>query len=240
MAALIIVASRHDPCAATLVARWSAHGATLLTAADLSTAGWRQFQGCAGDSTAVASGKVLKEEEIAGVLIRWPGVFEPELDRIEPADRAYVVAEMNAFLTYWTTRLACPVLNRPTAASLLAPGWRPEQWVQAARRLGLRCQPMRRRVAFSEPRESASPERGEPGSHMVTVVGERCLGAVDPELAVHARRLADAAAVDLLQVHFSAPEPGASFLGVSLLPDLAADGVADAVLSFFLDRGAGR
>ncbi len=39
---LVILASRHDPLAQRLAARWQASGVGLLTCTDLSTRGWKQ------------------------------------------------------------------------------------------------------------------------------------------------------------------------------------------------------
>lgn len=234
---LVIFASRHDPAARALTARWSAHDATLLTSRDLSVAGWRHFLNAGGSSTAVIDGRMVACEEITGVLVRWPCVYERELSTIVPDDRAYVASEMTAFLISWLTRLPCPVLNRPTPTSLLGPNWRPEEWVHAAARAGIPVRPIRRRVALSarpEPSTPASPSGPPPCA--VTVVGDRWIGPVDPTLAAQARRLADVAGVDLLTAHFDAPDPGALLIGVDLWPDLSTDEAADAVLAYFLER----
>jgi hypothetical protein len=55
---------------------------------------------------------------------------------------------------------------------------------------------------------------------------------VDDVLADQARRLAKIAGVDLLAVHFSNSEQGTSFINADVWPDLADDGVADAVLAY--------
>jgi len=238
---LVIFTNRHDPAARALISRWSPHDATLLTSRDLSAAGWRHFLNAGGSSTAVIGGRVVPCEEIAGVLVRWPCVYERELSHIVPEDRAYMASEMTAFLIAWLTRLSCPVLNRPTPTSLLGPSWRPEEWVHAAARAGIPVRPIHRRVLLSaRPEPSAPASPSEPPSCAVTVVGDRWFGPVDPALAARARRLADIARVDLLTAYFDAPDPGALLIGVDLWPDLSRDEVADAVLAYFLERGRGR
>jgi hypothetical protein len=67
----------------------------------------------------------------------------------------------------------------------------------------------------------------------VTVVGERCFGAVDEGVASQARRLASAAGVDLLEVHFSGPDCGSQFVNVNLCPDFSEAAAADAVFDLF-------
>jgi hypothetical protein len=71
----------------------------------------------------------------------------------------------------------------------------------------------------------------------VTIVGERHVGDVDQVLVRQARRLADAAGVDLLAVRFSGAEPGARFVCANPWPDITPADVADAVLAY-LDKGS--
>ena len=146
---LVVVASRYDEIARSLVDCWAKQGAKLLTCDDLSVVGWRHsLRGVGGDSsplldsTAVVDGQVVGVEEISGVLIRLPYVFEQELLHIVPDDRAYVAAEMQAFLISWLSRLKCPVLNRPTPSYLLGANWRPQQWVYAAAQVGIPVRPV--------------------------------------------------------------------------------------------------
>lgn len=236
---LVLFASPRDPTARALAERWARHDAAVLTSRDLSRPGWRHDPDRPEAGRAVIAGRGVEAGAIAGVLVRWPAVFEQELAHIEPSDRCYVAAEMTAFLRSWLTRLPCPVVNRPTATSLIGPSWRPEQWVHAAARLGIPARPVRRRVvpagAGTGPAVEAAPHA------TVTVAGDRCFGDVHPALASHARRLAAAAGVTLLAVHFGGGDRDAPLLSADLLPDLTDDGVIDAVLACLLARrGRGR
>ncbi|MCF2149994.1 hypothetical protein IQ276_026895 [Desmonostoc muscorum LEGE 12446] len=246
---LVVVASRHDKAAEALVANWSAYGASLLTPENLSVAGWRHYVRGGGDegdegaggaggatsssssssSSAVVGGVTIALDQITGVLTRLPSIFEQELLHIIPEDRGYVAAEMNAFLISWLSSLKCPVLNRPTPTYLLGPAWRPEQWVYAAAQLGIPVRPVRRQSSLLA---SVRPQVMEKPAVKVTVVGDRCLGEVEKPLASHARRLADAAQVDLLTVNFSSRESSAELLGADLWVDISAPDVADAILEY--------
>ena len=230
---LVIIASRHDGVARRLADRWAVHEAALLTCEDLSAAGWCHPVGAANRSTAVVGGRVVAVEGITGVLTRRPYVVEQELGHIVPADRAYVASEMTAFLLSWLSSLECPVLNRPTPSGLSGPNWWPEQWTYAAARFGLPVHPVRRRTVLADD----APAAADPPPLTVTVVGERCIGPVDPALAAQARRFASAVGVDLLAVHFSGPEPGADFLGADLWPDLSAPEIADATFEYLNEGG---
>ena len=110
-------------------------GVRILTCEDLSAPGWRHRLG--GASTAVIGGETVPAAGIRGVLIRRSHMLEWEPEHIVPGDRAYVAAEMTAFLRSWLSGLGCPVLNRPAPTCLSGPGWCREQWVQTAARLGI-------------------------------------------------------------------------------------------------------
>lgn len=230
---LVIFTSRCDREARELAARWAAQDAVLLTCEDLSAAGWRhRLPRRAAGAAAVVGGRTVATAEIDAVLTRWPGVFEQELGRIAPEQRPYAASEMTAFLRSWLTQLDCPVVNRPTATTLIGPSWRPEQWVHAAARLRIPARPVRRRVSLSAPSRPAGAEEARFAT--VTVVGERSFGATHPLLGEHARRLAAAAGVELLAVHFSGPERDAELLSADLLPSLDDGAVCDALLDLLL------
>jgi hypothetical protein len=212
---LVIVGSRHDPGAASLVRRWQTSGAALMTCEDLSVSGWRFYVGCSGTATAVVSGGVIAVDEITGVLTRRPWVLEAELQHIAAADREYVAAEMTAFMVAWLSRLPCPVLNRPTSGCLSGPHWSSLQWRHLASRLRIPVQPP----------TSAAPDRVVD----LTVVAGQCFGRADSALAAQAIELAAAAGVGLLGVRFGGDEAGARFLSANPWPDLSENAISDAV-----------
>jgi hypothetical protein len=224
---LVIVASRYDSEAQTLASRWSDHDVHVLNCENLSVAGWRHCLPDRGASTAVIGGRIICDEEITGVLTLLPSVTTQELVHIVREDRAYVAAEMMAFLTSWLYGLSSRVLNRPTPLCLMGPIWRQEQWVHAAARIGIPIHPIYRRSGLNT---ALSAEVAEVAPVIVTVVGDRWFGEADDLLAEHARRLAAAAGLDLLTVHFDGPEASARLLGADLRPDVSSPEIADAIL----------
>src|SRR5512138_3330212 len=118
---ILVIAQRRDAAARDLVARWGPRRARLLTAADLASPGWEVHTDDPLGSTAVVQGEPVAAAEISGVLTRLPAVTDRELPMLVQEDRAYAAAEMTAFLVYWLSTLACPVLNRPVAPSLCGP-----------------------------------------------------------------------------------------------------------------------
>ena len=225
---LVIVANRQDQTAAWLASRWQAHDALLLTSADLSSGGWRHYVPDSGKSRAIIGGREVSMEQIKGIVTRMPAVFEWELGHIVPADRAYVAAEMSAFLIAWLSSLTCPMLNRPTPSGLSGPNWNCEQWVALAAKLGIPVRPVHRSTAFASEKPSEQP------MCQVIVVGDQCFGAVAPQLFDHARALAAAAGTALLAVQFIGPTADAKLVNAGLWPDVRSPEVADAMLSYLL------
>ena len=178
---ILLVASRWDTVAKTLVERWASYGSCLVTPEDLSVAGWSHCIGDNETSVAIVGGRSLTASDIRGLITRLPYVYEQELDYIMPADRAYVAAEMNVFLLAWLARLPCPMLNRPTPSCLWGPAWRHEKWVHTIARLGIPVATSRRGSRISveqKPKGNSHPE-----SVPVTIIGQQHIGDVDPRLA---------------------------------------------------------
>lgn len=225
---IVVVASDKDEAARSLVARWEAYDAHLITPAGLSVAGWRCYSHPLNHSTCVLGGRVVDTREISGVLTRLACVTEYDLSHIQRPDRAYVAAEMTAFLLWWLASLNCPVINRVTPTGLAGPRWRAEQWAHCAAGLGIPVRPVLRTA-----NRSASSSAREPAlaGIRVTVVGNRCLGSEDGSIASRALRLAGAAGADLIEVEFSGP-PESFFLGANPFPDVSSD-LADSILEIF-------
>jgi hypothetical protein len=233
---IVIVASRYDAPACRLKDRWAGAGARLFTCADLSISGWRCRINDPFNSTAIIDGVEVKPSDIGGVLSRLQWIWEGELEGIVADDRAYVAAEMSAFLVFWLSALSCPILNRPTANSLNGSGWGSERWNFAAFKAGMRVSPIQRRASLASASIEDSEVHNGRQQISVTVVGDRCLGDADKTLLEQARRLANIAKMDFLTVQFSSAEANAAFVGVNIFPDIDNNSVADAALSYF--RGA--
>lgn len=231
---IVIFASRYDKSASSLAERWKNYDARLLTCDDLSVSGWRHFLNAEESDVAVVSGQIVDVAAIEAVLIRWPGIFAPELIQIAEHDRDYVATEMMAFLVSWLTNLRCPVVNKPTPVNLTGPAWRLEQWTHVAAQLGIPVKPARRHIARGAVNKGLAAETA---AASVTIVGDRCFGNVDPLLLEQARQLAGAGGVSLLKVGFTGPEAGSFLAGVDLVPDLT-DETTDATLDLLIQREA--
>ena len=163
-------------------------------------AGMVCFSSSIRGGAAVIGGRIVRPDQISGILTLRPGVFAPELRAIHPDDRAYVAAELNAFLLEWLMAQSCPVLNRPSFSCLAGPNWRMEQWIHVAARLGVPVRTCRRHAC-----NDCSPRAEEHAVEIISV-GEHCFGCDDPRLQSWNRRLAEAAGTDLLCTRFSLAE----------------------------------
>jgi hypothetical protein len=230
---IVIVASRFDASACRFKDRWTGGGAHLFTCADLSISGWRCRLNDQYNSTAIIEGLTTKQSDIAGVLTRLRWVWGGELVNIVPEDRAYVAAEMSAFLVFWLSGLICPILNRPTANSLNGPGWDRERWNFEASKVGMRTTPIRRRASLASPSTWDVEVHDRQRQVSVTVVGNNCVGDAHVTLLEQARRLASAAKVDFLSVQFSSAEASATFTGADIFPDINNASIADAAFNYF-------
>jgi hypothetical protein len=196
---IVVVASSHDAHAQSIVAHWESC-ATMLTAEDLCKPGSSVSVPRNRGGAAVIGGRIVRPDQISGILTLRPGIFAPELRTIHPDDRTYVAAELNAFLLEWLMAQSCPVLNRPSLSCLAGPSWRAEQWIQAAARLGVPVRTHRRRAC-----NDCSPRTEEDAVEVISVC-ERCFGCDDPTLQSWSRRLAKTTGTDLLCTRFSRAE----------------------------------
>lgn len=215
---IAVLASEMDDTACALVARWRGQGAVLIGARDCTTLGW--VFGIAPDAGKqgrfVAEGVVHPTEALDGVLVRRPAVVAEELRWIASGDRAYVAAEINAFLVAWLDALpvACTVLNRPTATALCGPGWSQRQWQLAAAHAGVAWAPMRNR---------------DEGEEVLFCAGATH-GRVSDARLLAGRALSDASGARLLALRFV----GDRVAAVTSRPSLAGDDVAGIVLAHLL------
>ena len=256
---LIVLSHNHDASAVQFIADWPGGGAALLTAADLSVAGWRhtwaddvELPSDLGEAAAVVAGQRVLTRDITGVLTRWPRFLEQELGAITRDDRAFVAAEMTAFMTAWLSQLRCPVLNRPSPLSLCGPAWRREEWTHLACTLRIPAAPITRTVSLGSP-VAPPPQRGaavivvaKPATIAAAPRGSRrsaqwddgadgfsSIGEAHPRLHGYARTLAAAAGVGLLEVSFSTAESDALFLSASLWPPIHEPPVSHALHDYF-------
>jgi hypothetical protein len=233
---IVVFSDEHDVNAKDLVRRWTDRGAVLMLPSDLSRAGWSCNSHDPTRSVCVIGGVRHRAPSIDGVLLRRSAVLASDLSHITPEDRNYVAAEMNAFLTYWLTAIARPVLNLPTPRTLSGPGWYPEHWMYYASKSGLRVRDQKRSVRLHSTQHPAWPEHHPPYIDL-TVVGEFAIGEVSTGLTAKARELAKCAGVEFVRFRFDGSGDDATFLQADLFPPLDDERVEASVLAYFKARG---
>ena len=223
---ILLVASQFDHQAFRLAGNWAGRDACLMTAQDLSRAGWSFSPSVMGQWRGLAGDRMFDAGTLTGVLNCLSEVDESELSHIDAEDRVYVAAEMNAFLLSWETQLSCPVINRPSPNSLLGPAWSMEKWVLTAGALGIPTLPVNR----CSGKKKHTPTDVQQ-ARSVTVVGDYVV-AESGELGARAKSLARAAGVTVATFQFSSSAIS-EFVGISLRADLRNEAVADALLRCF-------
>jgi hypothetical protein len=115
-----------------------------MAPADLSAPGWAHDpEDPAASRLTLADGpdQVSKISYPAGkitaVLTALDAVWPADLPHVRSADRAFVAAEMTAFLRDWLATMDCPVLDRPTTLTLSGPAGERAAWSAAAAALGV-------------------------------------------------------------------------------------------------------
>lgn len=197
---IAVLASALDSEARSVVAEWAPYGAALLSARDLTSAGWEFHPADTAAGIAVVGGERVSVANLQAVLTRRPAVLSEELQWLTPGDRFYVAAETNAFLVAWLSSLPCRVVNQPTTTSLCGPAWNGLHWRAAAAVAG---------VEWASDDDVSSVER-------VVVCGAECFFAASATQESKARALARTAGVELLSVLFR----GEGVCGASVAPPL--------------------
>jgi hypothetical protein len=227
--ALVVIANAWDGDASGFVARRTRAGAALLTPRDLSRPGWHFRLDDPAATVAVAGGQRFRLHDAGGVLMRLAAVTEVDLPHIHAEDRAFVAAELTAFLLAVLTQADVPVVNRPTPQCLCGPGWHDAKWRHAAARLGLPVLPARWRAA----RDACCDNEEEAAVAAVTVVGEACLGTASAQLVLAARTLAKMACAEMLTVEYAGSPASPAFVRARPHVDLNDPLVEAAVLRRF-------
>jgi hypothetical protein len=177
---IIVLGSRHDRVATSLVAAWP--GAALCDADDLVAAGW--VWRADGPRTWVVGGARVPDGEVSGVFVRRSTVHAAELVSVHADDRAYLAAETHAFLVFVLATTDAVVANPVGDGALGDEVVRPERWMPLAVECGLRLAPLRL--------TSASRARRHFTTRTVEVVGDESFvdGAVPARCRAGAVQLA--------------------------------------------------
>lgn len=192
--ACLLLIGRPDDALVRTLRQQAPHRLAHASIADLSRAGWRYESGRPDRASACAGDRVIPAARIAAVVCRIALVLPTDLLHVRGDDRAYVAAEMNAFLRAWLAQFTGVRFNEPTWVSLAGPAWHPLQWTWFVARLGVPV------AASSTP--STDVVQIERETLTATIVRGEVFGLSDPTLVEYALRIARAAKSELLAVTF--------------------------------------
>jgi hypothetical protein len=221
----LILCGRADHAARAFAKRFAAQDVRTLTCQEVSRPGWKlAIRGVAetGVDTelrAALGSDLVPGGRVRGVITRLGSVTEQELGHIEAGDRAYVAAEMHAFLFAFLRALPCRKVNQPSPACLYGPNLRGGQWRHLARELDIPV------LCDTDPAAEGALESE------IAVVGDRLLGAASDEMARWSRRLARGAGVSYLRVRYRCCGDDVKLVEADPYPRLEMEEVGPALLS---------
>ena len=105
---------------------------TVLDPAGLSVPGWTYDPADPDSGRIVIDGQAGHAAGLTAVITALDAVAPGDVPHVRIADRAFVAAEMTAFLRGWLATLACPVVDPPTTLALSGPGADRAVWSAAA------------------------------------------------------------------------------------------------------------
>lgn len=134
----LIVGHGHDACCTGVLARFRARGLRArLVSSPLDPPARLVWRLDAGELTIRLALDDGPAEDIESLLVRSTGWLDPA--GWEPADHAYMQAEVHATLLACLAGLSCPVINRPSASLWYRPFNSLLAWRALLRRCGLRA-----------------------------------------------------------------------------------------------------
>jgi hypothetical protein len=224
----LLLLARADDSAIRTLQQQAPNRVVHASIADLSCAGWQYVSGRPNEASAHAGGRIVPASEIAAVLCRIPAVTPADLPHQHRDDRAYVAAEMNAFLRAWLAQFAGVHFNEPTWVSLAGPNWHTLTWARLVGELGITVSSRAQRGTCSSPGDltksrslaAGSRRQGEHETATATVVCGEVFGLTDPSLIDASLRIASAVRANVLAVTFKRDDDDWNFLSAQACPEL--------------------
>lgn len=228
---ILVLSNVANDAAAGLVGMFPPGAASLVTASDFNTS----FKAgvSVGDfprSELTIGGTRTTAGEISGVISTISHFLPQEFYYIEPEDRAYVCAELGAFMIYFLSELRCRKLNPQTARRLSGLGMHWIEWSRAAEARGVPVLPARLRNGTPV----AGPDSRELRYLRATIIGDSIVGDNAPEsIAGHMRALSGAFSMPYLSCLFASPG-GDDYLLADLasVPDVSTQGNREAMVRY--------
>jgi hypothetical protein len=180
-----------------------------------------------GRSELTAAGRRVPVSALRGVINLVPAVLPVLLTFYDEEEREYQAGELHAWLTFFLSSLACPVVNRPTAVSLTGPALSALSWLRLARAAGVATA----HVALDSRNVGRSLRRPVPDGDDVVCVGGRAVSATGSHAEDAAERLARAVGVEYLRAWF---DGDGRLIGATSVPDLRPEPTRRALAAYLV------
>jgi len=231
---ILILSNIANEAAAHLVDRFPPGAASLITASSFN----RSFKGGLNVNDFASShikihGAVVPISEINGLVTTISSFIPEEFYYIEPADRKYVCAEMNAFFTYFLSQLDCKKINQPTVRSFSGPNLNKIEWIKIACAANVPIWPVN--IANSINTSKDVFDRSKIKVYPCSVIGDQIIGKKLPgPLKDYLFDLQSIFDVPFLTCHFVSNQPGKYFLAeLSTRPDITPVANREAIVNYF-------
>lgn len=158
---------------------------------------------------------MLDSASITGLVNRVDFLPDAHLVTVSPTDRTYMQQELLAIWSSWISALPCPVINRPTATSMVGPVYHPAIWHHYAAAVGLPVAQMTYNTDLPDPVTPVPLQS-------VIVCQGTCYNALLPtDLFSACSELAAYVGLDMVELFFGSGTRGIVFSYASPIPDLS-------------------
>ncbi len=230
---VLVISNIANEAAATLVDEFPPGCAALITASNF----YQSFKlgvGVNGFSASrlTINGREMAAADITGVVCTITNFFPQEFYYIQPADRQYVCAEMNAFFTYFLHELPCKKINPPSTRSFSGMCLHKMEWLKKAHALNIPVWPLRLKNG-THVGETQNVDAITVCKYTI-IAGQMVGSQPPPAVQEYLHALEHAFCLPYLQAYFVATNDGAYHLADLLsVPDISSQANRAAIIQFF-------
>lgn len=230
---ILIISNIANEAAATLAEMFPPGDAALITASNFNTS----FR--AGivvsdfaSSSFTVNNTAVSASEITGVVTTITNFFPQEFYYIQPGDREYVCAEMNAFFTYLLNELDCPKINPPTVRSFAGLSLYKTEWINTALALQIPVYPVYLKNGLQKVNEKIS----NASLYACTMIAGLVVGEEPPgEIKHYTAALQIAFKMPYLQCFYiKTAENGWCLADILSVPDISKALHREAIVDYFI------
>ncbi len=234
---ILVISNIANEAAETLVDKFPPGAASLITASNFN----QSFKGgiCVSDfmsSHITVNNTKILAGDITGLITTIPYFFSQEFYYIQPADRNYVCAEMNAFFTYFLTDLRCKKMNPPSVRSFTGLSMFKTEWINMALKLNIPVWPVK---LSNSVHASTEIVEGITGFKCTVIAGTIIGGKPPAVLCSYMHALQKALLMPYLQCYFIKTTNDDYYLAdLSTVPDISNTLNREAIADYFTKNNA--